>query len=81
METLTTFGNGNINYTTHNEKIFGMFMEVVVFLLILGLWHQLVIMLKNCQILEEIELIYPKLSDDLYDIMSRYLKYKMIKNN
>ena len=29
METLTTFGYGDINCTTHNEKIFGMFMEVV----------------------------------------------------
>ena len=87
MATLTTVGYGDINCTTHNEKIFGMFMEVVgIFayswaLTSIGnyvkvLHEKTEQYEKNCQILEEIKLTYPKLSDDLYDRISRYLKYK-----
>ena len=87
MATLTTVGYGDINCTTPNEKIFGMFMEVVgIFayswaLTSIGnyvkvLHEKTEEYEKNCRILEEIKLTYPKLSDDLYERISRYLKYK-----
>ena len=87
IATLTTVGYGDINCTTPKEKIFGMFMEVVgIFayswaLTSVGnyvkvLHEKTEEYEKNVQILEEIKLTYPKLSDDLYERISRYLKYK-----
>ena len=90
ITTLTTVGYGDLYCTTKSEKIFGMFMEVVgifAYSWALTSVSNYVKVLnekteeyeKNLQILEEIKLTYPKLSDDLYDRISRYLKYKQDK--
>ncbi len=90
ITTLTTVGYGDLYCATKSEKIFGMFMEVVgifAYSWALTSVSNYVKVLnekteeyeKNLQILEEIKLTYPKLSDDLYDRICRYLKYKQDK--
>ena len=70
-----------------NEKIFGMLMEVVgifAYSWALTSVSNYVKILnekteeyeKKKKVLEEIKITYPQLSDDLYDRISRFIKYK-----
>ena len=90
ITTLTTVGYGDLHCISTNEKVFGMFMEVVgifAYSWALTSVSNYVKVLnekteeyeKNCKILEEIKMTYPKLSEDLYEKISRYLKYKQEK--
>ena len=87
ITTLTTVGYGDLLCITYKEKIFGLFMEI--FGIIAYSWvvssisnYVQGINEKNedyenkCKILEEIKMTCPQLSDDLYDRINRYLKYK-----
>ena len=91
IATLTTVGYGDLHCTSKSEKFFGIFMEVVgifaysfaltsVSNYVKVLHEKTEEYVKNCAILEEIKLTNPKLPEELYDKISRYLKYKHDKN-
>ena len=90
ITTLTTVGYGDLHCTSKSEKVFGMFMEVVgifAYSFALTSVSNYVKVLherteqyeKNCKILEEIKITNPKLPEDLYERIARYLKYKQDK--
>ena len=90
IATLTTVGYGDLFCISTSEKVFGMLMEVVgifAYSWALTSVSNYVKILnekteeyeKNCRVLEEIKITYPQLSEDLYDRISRYLKYKQEK--
>ncbi len=87
IETLTTVGYGDLTCITPNEKLFGLFMEIVgIFAYSWAISHISnyfkIINEKNenyernYQILNQIKLFNPKFPIDLYDRILRYLKYK-----
>ncbi len=87
LETLTTVGYGDIVCTTVMEKVFGLFMECIGIFAYswvvtsmsnyVKVLHEKTEEYENkCVILENIRQSYPKLSDDLYERIKRYLKYK-----
>ena len=87
ITTLTTVGYGDLHCVTKSEKIFGMLMEVVgifAYSWALTSVSNYVKVLnekteeyeKKKKVLEEIKITYPQLSDDLYDRISRFIKYK-----
>ena len=86
IETVTTVGYGDIFCTNFSEKIFGIIMEI--FGIIAYSWSLTAMinyvktftdkeeeLCKKLRILDDIKLIYPKLSEDLHDRISRFLKY------
>ena len=87
IATLTTVGYGDIVCTTVMEKVFGLFMECIGIFSYswvvtsmsnyVKVLHEKTEEYENkCVILENIRQSYPKLSDDLYERIKRYLKYK-----
>ena len=89
ITTLTTVGYGDISCISPNEKIFGLFMEVIgicayswalteISNYIKVLNDKTEELSKKIQILDDIKLNYPYLTEELYDRIIRYLKYKHI---
>ena len=87
ITTLTTVGYGDLLCITYKEKIFGLFMEIFGIIAyswvvssisnyVQGINEKNEDYEKKCKILEEIKMTCPQLSDDLYERISRYLKYK-----
>ena len=89
ITTLTTVGYGDISCTSSNEKIFGLFMEVIGICAYSWALTEIsnyikVINEKNeelsnkIQILDDIKLNYRHFTDELYERIVRFLKYKHI---
>ncbi len=87
IETLTTVGYGDLTCITPNEKLFGLFMEIVGIFAYSWAISRVSNYFKiineknenyerNYQILNQIKLFNPKFPIDLYDRILRYLKYK-----
>ena len=87
IATVTTVGYGDLFCTNFSEKIFGLIMEI--FGIIAYSWSLTAMinyvksftdieeeLCKKLRLLDEIKLNYPQLSEDLYDRISRFLKYK-----
>ena len=90
ITTLTTVGYGDLYCISSSEKVFGILMEVIgIFAYswaLTSVSNYVKILTekteeyeKNRSVLEEIKLIYPQLPEDLYERISRYLKYKFEK--
>ena len=87
IETLTTVGYGDLTFTTPREKLFGLFMEIVgIFAYSWAISHisnyfkiineKTEDYEKNLKILNNIKNTNPKLPNELYDRIFRFLKYK-----
>ena len=87
IETLTTVGYGDITCVTPKEKIFGLFMECVGIFAYswivtsvsnyVKILHERYEEFENkIKILDRIKLSVSHFPDELYDKISRYLKYK-----
>ena len=87
ITTLTTVGYGDISCISSNEKIFGLFMEVIGICAYSWALTEIsnyikVLNEKNeelsnkIQILDDIKLNYPRLPNELYDRIIRYLRYQ-----
>ena len=87
ITTLTTVGYGDLSCISSNEKLFGLFMEVVG--ICVYSWALTEIsnyikvinekseeLTKRIQILDDIKLTYRHFPDDLYERIVRHLKYK-----
>jgi len=85
ITTVTTVGYGDLSCITPIEKVFGLFMEIVgIFAYSFALTeisnYVKVISDKNeeyhqkCEILNDIRVSFPELSDDLYNRINSYLK-------
>ncbi len=91
ITTVTTVGYGDLTCVTPIEKLFGLFMEIVgIFAYSFALTsisnYVKVLSDKNeefhqkCEILDDIRLSYPELSDDLYTRIHRYLKSNLFND-
>ena len=87
ITTLTTVGYGDLTCVNFKEKIFGLFLEIVGIFAYSWALTSISNYIKilndkteelsnNIKILDEIKLTYPNFSDELYDRIKRYLKYK-----
>ena len=87
MTTLTTVGYGDITCISFNEKFFGLFMEIVGIcayswaLTAMSNYIKIINdkseeLYNKIKILDNIKLTYPQFSDNLYERIIRYLKYK-----
>ena len=87
ITTLTTVGYGDLLCITYKEKIFGLFLEIFGVIAyswvvssisnyVQGINEKNENYEKKCKILDNIKISHPQLSDDLYDRINRYLKYK-----
>ena len=87
IATITTVGYGDITPSNQEERIFGLFLLIVGIIVysfaVAGISNYIkeiddknADFDKKLKILEDIRINYPKLSDDLYDRISRFLKYK-----
>ena len=87
ITTLTTVGYGDISCVSSNERIFGIFLEVIgictyswalteISNYIKVLNEKTEELSNKIQILDDIKLNYPRLPDDLYDRIVRYLRYQ-----
>ena len=91
ITTVTTVGYGDLTCVTPIEKLFGLFMEIVgIFAYSFALTsisnYVKVLSDKNeefhqkCEILDDIRVNYPELSDDLYIRIHRYLKSNLFND-
>ncbi len=91
ITTVTTVGYGDLLCITPIEKLFGLFMEIVgIFAYSFALTsisnYVKVLSDKNeeyhqkCEILEDIRVTYPDLSDDLYNRIHCFLKNNLFHN-
>ena len=87
ITTLTTVGYGDITNYNMNERIFELFLLIVGIIAYSYIISSISNYIKNIDdrnvqyenkmsVLEDIKLTHPKLSDDLYERIVRYLKYK-----
>ena len=91
ITTVTTVGYGDLSCITPIEKVFGLFMEIVgIFAYSFALTsisnYVKVLSDKNeefhqkCEVLDDIRVSYPELSDDLYTRIHRYLKSNLFND-
>ena len=87
ITTLTTVGYGDITCISSNEKIFGLFMEVIGICAYSWTLTEISNYIKvinekteelsnKIHILDDIKLNYPRLPNELYDRIIRYLRYQ-----
>ncbi len=87
IATITTVGYGDITPSNQEERIFGLILLIVGIIVysfaVAGISNYIkeiddknADFDKKLKTLEDIRINYPKLSDDLYDRISRFLKYK-----
>ena len=87
ITTVTTVGYGDLTCITPNEKVFGIFIEIVG--IVAYSWVLTSISnyvkskndkeeeyFKKYKILEDIKMTYDEFPDDLFEIIDRYIKHK-----
>ena len=89
LSSVTTVGYGDITSVNRYEQIFNLFLLVVGIMVyswtltsvssyIKAQDDKTLEYIKKCKILEEIRISHKKMPDELYDRISRYLKYRMM---
>lgn len=89
LSTVTTVGYGDITSVNRFEQIFNLFLLVVGIMIyswaltsvssyIKAQDDKTLDYIKKCQILEDIRISHQKMPYELYDRISRYLKYRMM---